>query len=216
MKSDCEIRHEIEQELLWDPSVDARYIKVRVHQRVATLQGSVQSCAQKLAARAAAQRVVDCVLVLLELVVRAPAPTSSKDEELANAVSSTLNWQDALPLGAVHAVVKHGWVTIAGEVDNGRQREEAEAVVSRMRGVVGVENRITVREHPLKSDVQAQIAAALARCGQAGIAGIHIEDRDGVVRLTGSVGSVAEKEETTKAAWSTHGVRWVVDQLDVM
>lgn len=216
MKSDLEIQQDIEQELLWDPSVDARHIKVGVHQRIATLDGSVPSYAQKLAAQKAAQRVADCRAVVVDVVVRAPEPRPAHDEQLANAVLSALNWQDTLPRDAVHAVVDHGCVTLTGEVGYRAQREAAEAIVSRMRGVVGVANRITVRAHPGNGDVRAHIAAALARRAQDEAVAIHVDDRDGVIRLTGTVGSIAEKNEAAKAAWSTHGVKWVVNQLEVI
>ena len=215
MNTGRDIQRRIEQELLWDPSVDGRYIKVRVDQHVVTLHGSVPSYAQKLEAERVTQRIVGGDSVVGELVVRAPELTATDDAELAKAVSFVLHWQSELPRNAVHAVVEHGCVTLDGKVDSSSQRATAEAVVSRMRGVVSVSNRITVHDHPLRSDLCGRIYASLSRCGLAATTTIRVEDRDGVVRLTGSVGSIAERKTASRAAWMTHGVKWVVEQLDI-
>jgi osmotically-inducible protein OsmY len=53
MKSDQELEHDVEQELLWDPALDARNVTASVLNRVVTLEGSVKSCAQKLAVQKA-------------------------------------------------------------------------------------------------------------------------------------------------------------------
>ncbi|MFT0174309.1 BON domain-containing protein [Paraburkholderia mimosarum] len=74
MRTDRDIQHRIEQELLWDPSVEGRYIQVSVHQHVATLRGCVPSSAQKFAAQCVAQRIVKDGSVVMELVVRPPEP----------------------------------------------------------------------------------------------------------------------------------------------
>ncbi|MEX3916300.1 BON domain-containing protein [Paraburkholderia sp. BR10872] len=215
MKTDRDIQHRIEQELLWDTSVDGRYIEVTVNQNVATLHGSVKSCAQRLAAQRVAQRLLGGGSVVVQLVVRSPAPMPDNDEELASAVSLALNWQADLPRDAVRAVVERSCVTLDGEVECASQRDAAEATVSQMRGVADVINRVTVRNHPLESNVHAQIAAALSSRGESTAAAIRVQDRDGVVRLTGTVSGIAEKEEACNAAWTTSGVRWVVEQLDV-
>ena len=55
MKSDQELKHDVEQELLWDPALDARNVTASVVNRVVTLEGSVKSCAQKLAVQKAVQ-----------------------------------------------------------------------------------------------------------------------------------------------------------------
>lgn len=215
MKSDEALKHDVEQELLWDSAVDARNIAVTVHDRVVTLEGSVSSYAQKLAAQKAAQRVADSRAVVLELVVRPPSPSTHTDEDLAAAIVSTLKWQEELPENAIRAVVDHGCVTLTGEVDHGYQRQAAEKVVSRMRNVVGVSNQITVRINEVAADIHIQIAEALARRSRRESARITVDEHDGVVRLTGTVDSLAEKRAACGVAWAAKGVRWVDDQLSV-
>jgi len=215
MKSDEALKHDVEQELLWDCAVDASNIAVTVHGRVVTLEGAVSSYAQKLAVQKAAQRVADLRAVVLELVVRPPAPADHTDEDLAAAIVSTLNWQEGLPANAIHVLVERGCVTLTGEVDHGHQRQAAEKVVSRMRGVLGVANQIAVRTNEVAANIHAQIAEALARRSRRESARIAVEVHDGVVRLTGIVDSLAEKRAACGVAWAAKGVRGVEDELSV-
>ncbi|WP_321939906.1 BON domain-containing protein [Paraburkholderia sp. J8-2] len=211
-----DIRRRIEQELLWHESIDGRHIKVRLDQHVVTLHGWVPTSAQKVAAQRVTQRVADGESVVTELVVRPTEPIATNDADLANAMSFVLHWLSGVPPNAVRAVVEHGCVTLHGKVDSDSQRAAAEAAANRMRGVVDVNNRITLHDHPVRSDLCGRIYATLSRCGLAATSKIRVEDRDGVVRLIGTVGTITEREAASKAAWMTHGVKWVVEQLDVM
>lgn len=215
MKSDEELKRDVEQELLWDPAFDARNVTATVLNRIVTLEGSVQSCAQKLAVQKAVQRVSGACAVVLDVVVRAPSPLRHSDEDLAAAIVSALQWQEGLPDNAIQVIVEHGCVTLTGEVHYGFQRQLAEGLVARMRGVVGVANQIKVRVDPLAADIGKEIADALRRRSRHEQAGISVDVRDGVVRLTGVVDSLLDKRVACGVAWSTKGVRWVVDQLAV-
>jgi osmotically-inducible protein OsmY len=111
--------------------------------------------------------------------------------------------------------VEHGCVTLTGTVAYGYQRQAAEVLVSRMRGVVGVANQIEVRIDPVAADVSKQIADALQRRSRHESNDISVEVHEGVVRLTGVVQSLLDKRVACSVAWGTKGVRWVVDQLSV-
>jgi osmotically-inducible protein OsmY len=50
MKSDTELKRQVEDELVWDPAVDITDIGVEVRDRVVTLSGHPTSYAEKLAA----------------------------------------------------------------------------------------------------------------------------------------------------------------------
>jgi len=143
-------------------------------------------------------------------------PASHRDEDLATAILSSLKWQEDFPKDAIQVEVERGCVTLGGEVDWGYQRHAAEMLVSRMRGVLGVSNRITVRADVVAADVGTQISAALARRAQREFAGIAIDVHDGVVTLTGTVSSLAEKRAACGAAWSAKGVQRVVEKLSVV
>lgn len=214
MKSDAALKQDVEEELFWDPTVDARQIAVAVRDRIVTLHGAVSSWAQKFAAQKAAQRVAGIRALVLELTVAA-SPGMRADQDLAAAIVTALRWQEGLQDQTIRAEVEHGCVTLDGVVDWGYQRHAAEALVSQMAGVVGVTNRITVSVQQTAADVGAQIAAALARRAQRESSAISVEAADGVVTLTGTVDSLAEKRAACGAAWSVKGVREVIDRLTV-
>ncbi|AIP06302.1 putative phospholipid-binding protein [Burkholderia pseudomallei] len=214
MKSDAALKQDVEQELYWDPSLDARQIDVSVRDRIVTLRGFVPSWAQKYAAQKAAQRVAGARALVLELKVL-PSEAPRDDEVLAAAIVSALAWQEALAGQEIHVDVDEGCVTLTGEVAFGYQRQAAETVVSRMRGVIGVVNRIDVRSRDAGATVRERVADALARRAQREAAHIEVDERDGIVTLTGTVDSLIERRAACGAAWSVKGVHEVIDHLSV-
>lgn len=215
MKSDEALKHDVEQELAWDLALDASGIDVDAHEGIVTLSGHVPDYAQKLAAGLAAERVAGCRAIAMELEVALPSDAGYPDADLANALMVALRWQTGLTDEQVRVEVERGFVTLLGEVEWGYQRHSAEQVVDRMRGVVGVANLLTVRNSDAVFEVAQHISAALARRAQREFAGIHIEVNDGVVTLSGTVSSLPERRAAWGAAWSTRGVRAVVDHLNV-
>jgi hypothetical protein len=57
MRSDSEIKRDVEEELRWEPNVDPTDIAVAVKDGVVTMTGFVRSYAEKFAAERAAKRV---------------------------------------------------------------------------------------------------------------------------------------------------------------
>src|SRR3984957_21122087 len=55
VKTDIELRRDVERALEWEPSIDAREIAVTVKNGVVTLTGHVCSCAEKCAAERVAK-----------------------------------------------------------------------------------------------------------------------------------------------------------------
>jgi osmotically-inducible protein OsmY len=214
MKSDAVLKQDVEQALFWNPAIDARRIDVEVRDRIVTLRGSVDSWAQKLEAQKTALHVADARALVLELSVTPPA-SACADHELAIAITFALGWQEALRDHKIAVEVDHGCVTLDGEVDHAYQSRAAEAMVSRMTGVVGVANRIRVRADQTVPDVGARIADALARRARRESSGISIDASDGVVTLSGTVASLADKRAVCGAAGAVRGVRQVVDRLTV-
>ncbi|MDN7919107.1 BON domain-containing protein [Burkholderia gladioli] len=215
MKTDSQLKKDIESELEWDPSIDAARIGVAVHDRIVTLTGQVPSYLQKVTVRKAVERLAGVRGVVLELVVRTDGTKQRSDEDIAAAARSLLLWDAGLGEQAVHVTVEKGRVTLSGEVNWAYQMQAAERSVERLRGVVHVSNEIRVRAHPTSGDIAGKIAAALARhaADEAGHVGVAVQD--GRVILTGRVDSLRERRLAFDAAWSAPGVREVVDQMSV-
>jgi len=215
MKTDRQLKREVEEELEWDPAVTATDIGVEVTDRVVTLSGHPPSLAEKLAAEKAAHRVAGVKAVVVDMQVRLPQKDERTDEDVANAVHAILHWTVGLPDDSVKVQVEKGWVTLTGAVDWAYQSHVAARTVSHMRGVRGVANRIEVRGDIASEDIGAKIAQAMQRHAEREVRHIGIEVKDGTVTLTGKVGSYAERVVARGAAWSAPGVRAVVDDLVV-
>ncbi len=215
MKTDKQLKQEIEEELDYDPAVNLEDIGVEVQDSIVTLFGHPISYAEKIAAEKAAQRVAGVRAVVVRMEVRLPNAEKRSDEETANAVRSMLRWIVGLSQDAVSVQVENGWVTLAGEVPSAHLSHLAVRTVSHMRGVRGVSNLIDVVGPKATSDeIASKIGRALERHAAREAKHIHVEVRDGTVTLIGKVGSYAERSAARGAAWSARGVRAVVDDLE--
>jgi len=110
MKSDTQLKQDIENELRWDPSVHAERIGVSVNNGVVELDGHVDSYYEKWSAERAALRVGSVKAIADELKVDLPNSATRTDEDIARAATNYLEWNDLVP-DTVQAKVTDGWVT---------------------------------------------------------------------------------------------------------
>ncbi|HVW50365.1 MAG TPA: BON domain-containing protein [Trinickia sp.] len=215
MKTDKQLKQEVEEELEYDPAVDVADIGVEVNDRIVTLSGHPTSYAEKLAAEQAAQRVSGVKAVVVEMEVRLHRSDLHTDEDTASAVRAMLRWMVGLSEEAVKVQVEKGWVTLRGSVPSAHLSHLAERTVGHMRGVVGVSNLIDVSAGQTEQDLAEKISRALQRHAEREAKHIEIKVHDGTVTLTGTVGSLAERAAARGAAWAARGVHAVIDDLDV-
>jgi hypothetical protein len=83
MKSDSELKRDVENELKWEPSVNEAHIGVSVHDGVVTLTGHVPTYGEKYGAEKAAKRVYGVKAVADELEVKLPGSAKRTDEDIA-------------------------------------------------------------------------------------------------------------------------------------
>src|SRR5688500_2863909 len=89
MRSDIDIKRDVEEELRQDPDIDATDIAVAVKNGVVTLSGFVRSYAQKVEAEHAAKRVLGVKGLANDIEVRLPVFNQRPDPEIArDAVSA--------------------------------------------------------------------------------------------------------------------------------
>ncbi|KVC94710.1 OsmY domain-containing protein [Burkholderia ubonensis] len=215
MKTDRQVKQDVEEELAWDPAVDSTRIGVEVEDRVVTLSGHPSSVAEKVAAEHAAHRVAGVKAVVVDMSVHLPHDERHTDEDIAKAVRAVLHWTAGLRDDAIHVQTEKGWITLSGKVDWGYQRQRALRAVSQMRGIVGVSDAIEVGGDVLAGDIGATIRKAMQRHAEREANHIDVIVQDGTVTLNGKVDSYAEREVARGAAWSAPGVRVVVDNLVV-
>jgi osmotically-inducible protein OsmY len=214
MKTDEELKRDVERELKWEPSVDASAIGVAVKDGAVTLTGEVSSYMEKWRAVKAAERVYGVRAVADEIVVKLPGDSHRTDTDIARAAANALEWNTGVPK-TVTATVKDGHITLHGEVEWAYQHDAAERAVRYLTGVRGVTNLITVKPRVSPSEVKAKIEAALARQAAVDARSIEVESLNGTVVLKGHVHSRLEAEAAEKAAWSTPGVAKVENRLAV-
>jgi osmotically-inducible protein OsmY len=81
--------------------------------------------------------------------------------------------------------------------------------------VKGIVNNILVTATPTTLDVKSRIEDALTRTAELDARGIGVEVSGHRVTLTGTVRSLAEKNDATRAAWNATGVNEVVNLIVV-
>jgi osmotically-inducible protein OsmY len=211
---DQKLRDRVLEALAWDSRIDDTKIGVTVQNEVVTLTGTVPTYAAKLAAQEAAHRVPEVLDVANDVVVQAPFHLGRTDTELALAVRHALEWDVLVPDQRIRSTIANGWITLEGEVDLLREREDAEGAVRRLAGVIGIHNRIVIALRPAEPEaIRKAIEQALERHAQREARHIDVRVEDGLVTLQGSVGSFAEKRAVLGMVSHLPGVRGIRDRL---
>lgn len=215
MKTDLQLKHDVEAELEWEPAVTASNIGVEVKDGVVTLAGHLASLGEKLAAEQAARRVGGVRALVVELDVHLPGEDVRTDEDIAHIARSILRWTAGLSEGAVQAQIEHGHVVLRGTVDYAWQSQTAVRAIAQLRGVAGVTNHIEVRNAVAPDKIGKDILEAMRRHADREARHIQVAVHEGTVTLSGKVHSIAERAVARGAAWAAPGVRAVVDDLSV-
>ena len=215
MRSDSEIEKNVKAELEWDPDLDATDIAVSVKDGVVTLTGFVKSYTDRYEAEIAAKRVAGVVAVANDIEVRMPSVDERPDPDIAREAAAAIKSQLPISSQNIKIIVKNGWATLEGEVEWQYQRQTAENVVRRIKGVKGVSNTILLKPRAEPTEVKRKIQEALRRSAEVDANRIEVEARGGEVVLKGTVRSWIEREEAERAAWAAPGVTKVEDRIIV-
>ena len=213
MKTDTELRHDVERELEWDPSVDAGHVGGTASDGVITLTGEVNTYAERWNAERAAERVAGVRGVANEINIRTTG--EHNDTDIAKAAADSFEWNAALPSGHVMVKVSEGWVTLSGELSTNYLRRSAESSVRYLRGVKGVTDLITVKPNVEAKDLKHKIDESIKRHAALDAERIVVNVDNGEVTLGGTVRSWAESHDAERTAWAGPGVTSVTNHLKV-
>lgn len=216
MKTDTQLQEDVLAELKWEPSVNAADIGVEVKDGIVTLAGQVRNFAEKWAAEHATQRVSGVKGLAVEMSVNLLGLGLRNDADIAHTASQVLNWTSTLPKDSVKVMVESGWVTLSGEVDWHYQRQAACTAVRYLMGVTGVSDQITISSKVSLCAVKSDIEAALKRRARSDAEKIMVDVEGSDVTLSGTVATWSERDLAVHSAWSTSGVRKVVDNIKVI
>ena len=137
------------------------------------------------------------------------------DEDIADRIAKLFDWHHAFREDDIKAEVREGFVTLTGQVDWNYQRDTAREEVAGVKGVTGVNNRITLRPHATVADVKQKITQALHRNANVEATHVKVDVSGGKVTLSGDVKAWYERKLIEDAAWSAPGVTAVHDNLRV-
>jgi hyperosmotically inducible protein len=165
---------------------------------------------------------------LTAIVIAACAET---DVGVTTAVKTRLAADDTVKAYQIDVDTREKVVTLSGSVSTVAEKTQAVAVARGTGGVVNVVDNITVKgtaegamarpaDTPVVDAVRdAAVTAAVKTklLADPKISGlkIDVDTKDGMVTLTGTVRSQAEKDEAVRLARQTENVRNVTDQMTV-
>lgn len=154
---------------------------------------------------------------------------ASTDVGITTKVKSSFVADDLVKAAQIEVETSHGVVTLTGNVDDAKTKERALELAKATKGVVNVVDMISARQASGGGDApepERTIGEAVTDTGitmsvksrlldDAQVKGLQIDvdTRDGVVFLTGAVGSDAEIQKAIQLAKDTKGVRDVKSNL---
>ena len=208
------LESDVQEELDWDPQLDDSRIVVSADDGRVTLTGAVPTYYETMLAGNDVRAVGGVVGVDNQLLVGLLGDAIA-DAELAVMCTDALNADRFVPKGAVAADVLDGYVTLNGTVRRHFQRQAAEHVVSRLDGVLGVDDKIGLSSDPIPSDVAARIQKAFSRNALIDESAIAVTNEGHTIYLDGTAGSWSARDAAEETAWDAPGVDDVVDRIQV-
>jgi osmotically-inducible protein OsmY len=215
MKTDSEIKKNVEEELNWESRIDGSAILVTVNEGFVTLSGIIDSYTKKMDAERTAMKVNGVVNVINELKVVIPLIQQKKDFEIKNAIVTAIKWNSSIDERRIKVSVVNGHVTLEGEVSWEYQKSRARNLAADIIGVTDVINFIKVVSNSVQSGAKEKIEAALKRNYYLNSSKIKVAVDGSKAILTGMVKSLEEKGAAETAAWSAPGINEVDNKLIV-
>lgn len=199
--SDTNITAAVIADLRADNEVTANQIDVTTIEGIVTLEGTVDH----LLAKERAEKLASAILGVRSIVnrIQVEPVTARTDPELERAVNSAWISDPATESYELDAEADNGIVTLSGTVESYAEKNLAERVAKGVRGVKGVQNNIDVNYAVTRPDMEIrnEIEARLENDIRVDDFMIDVEVDDGNVTLSGTVGSLQEKNQAAADAW---------------
>ena len=188
MPTDQEIAAAIRMVLDYDPRVSPFKIHVAVNNGSVILQGQVPFLSIKREAEQDAKNTVGVLSVNNQLTVQ--GNSSLTDRNIGTRIQALFSRHSVLEKFPLHASVRKGTVVLAGTVNSIYERNLAENVASKIRGVDSIQNHIvfsTKEEEKTDWEIQLDIENQIWWSAFLSEQDIVATVQDGKATLTGSV-----------------------------
>jgi osmotically-inducible protein OsmY len=216
MKNDAQVQTDVQNQLKWEPQLNAAQIGVSVNNGIVTLSGIVDTYPKKMAAERVTKNVIGVKAVALDIQVGISPVNRKSDTEIAEACVNALRWDSSVPDDKIKVKVENGTVSMEGTVEWGYQRLAAKNALVKLTGVKGVNNMIVVKQKPSSIDIKQRIRESFITTAGHEADNIRLEVLGSKVILRGNVKSHYEKEEAENTAWATPGVNEVENKIEVI
>jgi osmotically-inducible protein OsmY len=212
--TDEDITNAIEVELIFDDAVSSHLIDVDTIEGVVTLSGTVTNMLSRDRATMIAESVKGVRSVVNEITVE---PIQRSDMEIKDDVAAALVTDPITESWEIDVIVKGGKVTLTGMVDTWAEKRFAERLARKVKGISGIENTISVSYDTTRpdSEILAEVEGALEWDPYVDEHLIDVSVDKGVVTLSGTVGSAAEKTRARSDAWLAGARSVEADDLEV-
>ena len=200
--SDDTIKFWTRDALSEDPYLDASGIHIQVADGIVTLSGTVRNIAAKKYADLETKKISGVLGVVNEVTVM---PVHRWDTDIAQDVRHRIVDSAAIESHDITATCEDGSVVLKGTVHSWSEREEAGLLASEVVGVKHVHNYLRVEWETKRPNaaIKKDVVAALHRDAYLIDMPISVSVDEGVVTLSGTVGSAYQK------ALAYSDVRWI-------
>ncbi len=202
------------------------HIKIQARDGEVILKGEVASPSHKSMAEDTVENLPGVKSVDNQLQVKAKSADEKSDDWIEFKIKSALLYHRSVSGTKTRVAVTNGIVTLQGMASTEAQKELTEEYAKDIEGVKEVRNEMKVSaaaEPPSRSfgemiddaSITAQVKAALVTHHSTSSIKTNVTTKDGVVTLSGSARNQAEIDLVTKLTKDIHGVKSVVNNMEV-
>jgi osmotically-inducible protein OsmY len=208
------LESDVEEELSWDPQLDASRVVVKANDGEVTLSGSVPSYFEVVRAGEDVYQVGGVKGLDNQLLVGLLGDAMT-DADLTDKALAALQADRFVPKGCIDVDILEGYVTLSGRVRNHFERQAAEHAVGKIHGILGVSDEVTISGDPIPSDVADRITKAFQRNAIIEDSLITVSSNGDTIYLDGTASSWTARQEAENTAWSAPGVANVVNRIAI-
>lgn len=216
--TDEQVKTVIVNRLRRDARVDASNVLVEVNGHIAKLYGTVLSHEARTAAYEKARDTHGVLSVDNQLTVAYPRTvTVPADGEIKANAEKILEWNPDFDAGKIRVNVDMGVLTLTGTVDWYWQARKAERLMGNLKGVLFVKNEMVavptemIADKMIAKDIEDELRCVFLVNAHE----VNVKVANGVVTLTGTVGSYNAKWSVYEVVAHTIGVVDVNNKLRV-